>query len=131
MCATACAPSTSTGMPRACAFSTIVAIGLIVPSEFDTWTTATIFVRSVSRPSSRSIRSSPSSVIGSTFRCAPFSSQMSCQGTMFEWCSISVMSTSSPLPMFARPNVCATRLIASVVPRTKMISREFGALRNF
>ena len=44
---------------------------------------------------------------------------------MFEWCSISVMSTSSPLPTFARPNVCATRLIASVVPRTKMISREF------
>ena len=106
-------------------------IGLIVPSELDTCTTATIFVRSVSSPSSRSIRSSPSSVIGSTLRCAPFSSQRICHGTMLEWCSISVMSTSSSLPTFARPNVCATRLIASVVPRTKMISREFGALRNF
>ena len=53
MCATACAPSTSTGIPRACAFSTIAAIGLIVPSEFDTWTTATIFVRSVRRPSTQ------------------------------------------------------------------------------
>ena len=37
---------------------------------------------------------------------APVSSQSSCQGTMFEWCSISVMSTSSPGPTFvAAPRV--------------------------
>jgi len=30
-----------------------------------------------------------------------------------------------------RPKLEATRLIASVVPRVKMISRECGALRNF
>ena len=84
MCATACAPSTSTGMPRWWAFSTMVLMGFTVPSELDTWFTATILVRSVSRLSSRSIRSSPSSVIGSTFNTAPFSSHSSCQGTMFE-----------------------------------------------
>ena len=33
----------------------------------------------------------------------PCPRQASCQGTMFEWCSISVTSTSSPGPRFSRP----------------------------
>ena len=33
---------------------------------------------------------------------------------MFEWCSISVMSTRSPGPTLVRPHEYATRLIASV-----------------
>ncbi len=48
------------------------------------------------------------------------SSQSICQGTMFEWCSISVMSTSSPGPTLVRPHAYATRLIASVALRVKM-----------
>ena len=39
---------------------------------------------------------------------------------MFEWCSISVMSTSSPGPTFSRPHEYATRLIASVALRVKI-----------
>ncbi len=39
---------------------------------------------------------------------------------MFEWCSISVMSTSSPSPTLSRPHAYATRLIASVALRVKI-----------
>ena len=39
---------------------------------------------------------------------------------MFEWCSISVMSTSSPSPTCSRPHAYATRLIASVALRVKI-----------
>ena len=41
---------------------------------------------------------------------------------MLEWCSISLISTSSPASRKARPKACATRLIDSVVLRVKMIS---------
>ena len=44
---------------------------------------------------------------------------------MFEWCSISVMSTSSPSPTCSRPQVYATRLIASVALRVKI--EHFGS----
>ena len=43
------------------------------------------------------------SVIGMTRSRAPFSSQSICHGTMFEWCSIAEMTTSSPGPTCARP----------------------------
>ena len=39
---------------------------------------------------------------------------------MFEWCSISVMSTSSPAATLSRPQAYATRLIASVALRVKI-----------
>ena len=128
--APACAPSTSTGTPRACAISMISATGLIVPSAFDTWTTATSLVRSVEQP--LELVEPQLARVGDRDdpQLRAFSSQSSCHGTMFEWCSISVTSISSPAPRFARPNVCATRLMASVVPRTKTISRASGALRN-
>ena len=38
---------------------------------------------------------------------------------MFEWCSISVISTSSPAPTCSRPHEYATRLIDSVALRVK------------
>ncbi len=41
---------------------------------------------------------------------------------MFEWCSIAVMSTSSPARTFASPQARATRLMLSVAFRVKMIS---------
>ena len=40
---------------------------------------------------------------------------------MFEWCSIWVMSTSSPGPTLARPQEWATRLIASVAFLVKIV----------
>ncbi len=40
---------------------------------------------------------------------------------MFEWCSISVISTSSPGPTLLRPQAYATRLIASVTFFVKIV----------
>ena len=71
--------------------------GLIVPSTFETAVTATSCVRSVSSSSSAS-RSS-CAVVGDrhdTARTAPVRSASCCQGTMLEWCSISVSRISSP-----------------------------------
>ena len=45
MCTAAWAPSTSTGMPRACAMRTTSLIGTTVPSTFDMCVMATIRVR--------------------------------------------------------------------------------------
>ncbi len=49
---------------------------------------------------------------------------------MLEWCSSQVMTISSPSPTWRRPQLCATRLIPSVAPRTKTISRVEPALRK-
>ena len=49
---------------------------------------------------------------------------------MFEWCSIAVMSTSSPSPTRDLPNDWATRFTPSVAPRTKTVSRVLAAPRN-
>jgi len=97
--------------------------GLMVPRTFDTC----VMVTSLIPPDSRCWRKSswtrwPSSVSPTYFKCAPFCLARSCQGTMLLWCSISVRRIPSPRPTFVRPHDCATRLIASVVPRTKMIS---------
>ena len=51
---------------------------------------------------------------------APVACVTSCQGTMFEWCSISVRRISSPSRRKVRPQPWATRLIDSVVPRVKI-----------
>ena len=67
--------------------------------------------------------------MGAATSRAPFSAQSSCQGTMLEWCSRVVTTTSSPAPTWTRPKVWATRLTASVAPRTKITSR-LSALRN-
>ena len=45
-----------------------------------------------------------------------------CQGTMFEWCSMAEISTSSPADRFAPPQLCATRLMPSVASAVKTIS---------
>ena len=47
--------------------------------------------------------SRPSSVSPNQRSVAPVRSQSSCHGTMLEWCSISVMTTSSPGPDLALP----------------------------
>ena len=45
---------------------------------------------------------------------------------MFEWCSMSVSSTSSPSCKKARPQACATMLSDSVVPRVLTIEAASG-----
>ena len=47
---------------------------------------------------------------------------------MLEWCSISVITISSPGRRNFRPQAAATRLIASVVLRVNTISAARGAL---
>ena len=49
-------------------------------------------------------------------------SASSCHGTRLEWCSISVITIRSPGPTFAAPQLYATRLIASVALRVKIVS---------
>ena len=70
----------------------------------------------------------PSSVIGMNSRSPSCSWTRSCHGTRLAWCSISVRTISSPRPMFLRPHEYATRLMASVALRVKMISWLSGAL---
>ena len=44
-----------------------------------------------------------------------------CHGTRLEWCSISVMTSRSPARTLAAPHAYATRLIASVALRVKIV----------
>ena len=53
---------------------------------------------------------------------APRSCASICHGTMLEWCSISVRAITSPSPTLLRPHDHATRLIASVALRVKIVS---------
>ena len=74
---------------------------------------------------------SPAEIVfvrGTTESRAPVCAASSCQGTMFEWCSSCETTISSPAASRARPCDCATRLIASVVPRTNTISAGEAAL---
>ena len=98
-------------MPRACASSTMRATGFTVPSALETWMTDTNFVRSPSAASYAAMSSSPASVMGTTRSLAPVCSHTSCHGTMLEWCSIQVSTTSSPGRRLVRPQLCATRLM--------------------
>ena len=76
--------------------------GFTVPSAFDMCAIETILVRGpISRSSSSTIRA-PRSSIGATRSRAPRSSQTICHGTMFEWCSIAVMTISSPAASIGR-----------------------------
>lgn len=125
-CGTACEASTTTTAPTACALAAMSVIGLIVPSAFDTQVSETTLVCSL-MSSSMLLRSSrPSSVTPNQRSVAPVRSQASCHGTMLLWCSISVMSTSSP-GFSAAPSVCAARLSASEAFLVKTISSRFGA----
>ena len=97
------APSTTTSAPASCARRAISTIGLIVPSTLETWATATTLGRRSSKLPNASRSSRPSSVTGAQSSSAPRSEASWYQGTMFEWCSISVSRIRSPSVMFARP----------------------------
>ncbi len=101
---------------------------------FETQVRATTLVRSVISSSMFDRSSRPSSAIPNQRSVAPVRSVSSCHGTMLEWCSISVMSTSSPSPIASGPlaqaRVFATRLIASEAFLVKITSSRDGAFRN-
>ena len=103
--------------------------GTSVPSTFDMCVMATILVRGVNSRSNSSSSNSPLSEIGAHFSTAPLRSRWKCHGTMLEWCSMIDRTISSPSPMPAR-NESATRLIAAVALRVKMISSALPALRK-
>ena len=138
-CGTAWEASSTTTAPTACARAAISATGLTVPSMLETQVSETTLVRSLTS-SSRSVRSSrPSSVSPNQRSVAPLRSVSSCHGTMLEWCSISVMTTSSPGPMAPIPSdqspsaqarVLATRLSASLAFLVNTTSSRLGALTN-
>ena len=73
--------------------------------------------------------SSPESSTGATRIRAPVRSQSCCQGTILEWCSISVSTISESATMRASMQR-ATRLIDSVAPRVNTISFEEAALSH-
>ncbi len=78
--------------------SVIRAVALAVPRMFDTSTIETSFVRSLTSSSRLDSSRRPASVRPNQRSVAPVRSHSSCHGTMFEWCSISEMTISSPGP---------------------------------
>ena len=68
--------------------------------------------------------------MGITLMAMPFLAACSCQGTMLEWCSMTLTITSSPSRIMASQKELTTRLMLSVVPRVKTISSVLPALTN-
>ena len=101
---------------------------------FETQVSETTLVRSLISSSMFERSSRPSSVSPNQRSVAPLRSVSSCHGTMLEWCSISVISTSSPGPTASGPSaqasVLATRLTASEAFLVKITSSRDGALRK-
>ncbi len=121
-------PSTSTGMPRSWAMRQTSFTGTTVPSTFDMWVIATIFVRGVSSFSNSSMRKLPSSATGAHLITAPRFSRRKFHGTMLEWCSMMESTISSPSPIAEPPKEAAARLIASVALRVKIDLVEMGGV---
>ncbi len=113
-CEIDCAASSKTGMPRACAIETTSATGAMQPVTLETCANATSFVRGVRSNGSVSQRGTPSSSMGMSTGRAPTR-----HGSQLAWCSLAGKTTSSSCP---RQRPWASRLMASVVPRTKTIS---------
>ena len=90
--------SSSTSAPTSRARAVIREVALTVPRMFDLCTSETILVRSLTSSSRSDSSSRPSSVRRNQRSVAPVRSQSSCHGTMFEWCSISEITISSPGP---------------------------------
>ena len=134
ICGTACAASTTTIAPTACARSMIAASGLTEPSMFEIHVTVTIRVRALISSSRFDRSRRPSSVAPNHRNVAPVRCASSCHGTMLEWCSISVVTISSPGRISRSPTalrkVLATRLSASLAFFVNTISSRDGALTN-
>mmetsp|Transcript_975 Transcript_975/g.2694 ORF Transcript_975/g.2694 Transcript_975/m.2694 type:complete len:201 (+) Transcript_975:571-1173(+) len=131
MCGTDWHASKSTLAPTARAAATTAGTGSSQPSTLDTCGRATSLVLSPRRERRCARSMHPASVsIRAYLTTAPVRCARSCQGTMLAWCSTSLTTISSPGPTLSRPHECATRLMASVAPRVKTISRRDAALTN-
>ena len=122
---TAWAPSTAPARRRRARAAAISATGLIVPSTFETWATATSFTPPARDELVELVEVEPALVVDRrrTRAARPAPAHSSCHGTMFEWCSISRdRARRRPRPRASRPRCRRTRLIASVALRTKTIS---------
>ena len=106
--------STMVSAPASCAMATISSTGLMVPSVFDTCTTATMRVRPPTMPRRASMSISPPGVTGQKRTVAPVMPATICHGTVLEWCSIIDTTISSPSRNSRTPQAHATRLMASV-----------------
>ena len=102
----------------------IFLIGFTVPSTLETWTTDTIFVLLSIGDLVKS--NFPSLSIGINLNFAPVLLHNCCHGTIFEWCSISVITILSFTPTF---RVYERRFSDSVVFLVKIIS-SFEAFMN-
>ena len=132
-CGAACEASSTTSAPTSWARRAISATGLIVPSMLETQVSETTLVSGVISSSMFDRSSWPSSVSPNQRSSAPLRSVSSCQGTMLEWCSISVITTRSPALISSGPAhaiVLATRFSASLAFLVKITSSRDGALRN-
>ena len=97
MCWTAWQASSSTGTPRAWASAMISWTGLTVPSAFETQATETSRVRSEISAAELVQQQLALVVDRRHHELQPDAARRSsCQGTMLAWCSIVVISTSSP-----------------------------------
>ena len=83
-----------------------------------------------SSSSNAAMSSSPASVIGATRSSIPCESRSICQGTMLEWCSMAEISTAWPGLSRWRPRLWATRLMPSVLLRTRTISSRSRAVHQ-
>ena len=63
-------------------------------------------------------------------RCAFFAPRVAAMARCWRGVPAWLTMISSPAPMFCRPQLCATRLIASVAPRTNTISLADRAFRK-
>src|SRR6185437_2514842 len=70
--------------------------GTTAPVTLATWVTATSLVRRLTSASNLAMSSPLVASSGATTSLMPMRSRSSCHGTILAWCSISVMSTSSP-----------------------------------
>jgi hypothetical protein len=102
----------------------------MVPSAFETCEIDTNRVRGPSSFSYASSTTRPRSSTGATRRRAPVSDASCCQGTMLAWCSSQLITISSPAATLRRPQLLATRLMASVAPRVKTMSLGEGAFKK-
>ena len=125
-----CAASTTVTTPALRARAHSSATGLTVPRVFEMCVNAKSLTSGVSSPSRRERSSSPPSPVTGTYRSvAPVRCAASCQGTRLLWCSISVSRITSPGRRWAPPQLAATRLTDSVVPRVNTISAGSAAFR--
>jgi hypothetical protein len=123
MCPIDCAASTTVTAPTLRARAQSSATGLIVPSVLETCVKAkTLTSGRQQAVQGREVEEPLVAGHGHVPQRRAGALATSCQGTRLLWCSISVSRMTSPFPRFAPPQLEATRLMDSVVPRVKMIS---------